>query len=54
MSHYLLEQSVTGQPTPFTTFYYPANMFNDAQVTLNTLVLLADAFIAAYLVGVRD
>jgi hypothetical protein len=23
MSHYLLEQSVTGQPTPFTSFFYP-------------------------------
>jgi hypothetical protein len=54
MSHYLLEQSVTGHPTPFTSFYYPVNMFKDAQVTLNTLVLLEDAFIAAYLVGVRD
>ncbi len=54
MSHYLLEQSVTGMPTPFTTFYYPANMFSDAQTTLNTLVTLEDAFIAAYLVGVRN
>ena len=54
MSHYLLEQSVTGQPSPFTTFYYPDKMFSDPQTTLNTLVLLEDAFIAAYLVGVRD
>ena len=23
MSHYLLEQSVTGKPSPFTSFYYP-------------------------------
>jgi hypothetical protein len=29
-------------------------MFADAQTTLNTLVTLEDAFIAAYLVGVRD
>jgi hypothetical protein len=28
-------------------------MFDDAQTTLNTLVTLEDAFIAAYLVGVR-
>jgi hypothetical protein len=28
-------------------------MFTDAQTTLNTLVTLEDAFIAAYLVGVR-
>ncbi len=54
MSHYLLEQSATGQPTPFTFFYYPFNMFADAQTTLNTLVTLEDAFIAAYLVGVRN
>ena len=54
MSHYLLEQSGTGKPTPFSTFYYPPNMFSDSQTTLNVLVTLEDAFIAAYLVGVRD
>jgi len=53
MSHYLLEQSVTNQPTPFTMFFYPPNMFIDSQTTLNVLVTLEDAFIAAYLVGVR-
>src|SRR5215471_20101804 len=51
MSHYALEQSVTAQPTPFTRFFYPHHMFDDAQVTLNALVTLEDAFIAAYLVG---
>ena len=54
MSHYLLEEGVTGKPSPFTTFYYPPKMFADAQTTLNVLVTLEDAFIAAYLVGVRD
>jgi hypothetical protein len=54
MSHYALEKSVTGQPSPFTSFFYPKNMFADAQTTLNTLVTLEDAFIAAYLVGVRN
>jgi ferritin-like protein len=54
MSHYLLEESVTGKPSPFSTFYYPPKMFADAQTTLNVLVTLEDAFIAAYLVGVRD
>lgn len=54
MSHYLLEQSVTGEPSPFSSFFYPKNMFSDAQTTLNVLVTLEDAFIAAYLVGVRD
>jgi len=53
MSHYLLEESVTKKPTAFTTFYYPPKMFEDAQTTLNILVTLEDAFIAAYLVGVR-
>jgi hypothetical protein len=53
MSHYLLEKSVTRKPTPVTTFYYPPRMFGDAQTTLNVLVTLEDAFIAAYLVGVR-
>jgi hypothetical protein len=53
MSHYLLEQSLTGKPSPFTSFYYPQAMFADAQTTLNVLVTLEDAFIAAYLVGVR-
>jgi hypothetical protein len=54
MSHYLLEQSVTDQPTPFTQFFYPPKMFSDAQTTLNILVTLEDAFIAAYLIGVRN
>jgi hypothetical protein len=54
MSHYLLEQSASGQPSPFSLFYYPPGMFDSAQTTLNVLVTLEDAFIAAYLVGVRD
>jgi Ferritin-like domain len=53
MSHYLLEMSVTKRPSPFTRFYYPPKMFSDAQTTLDVLVSLEDAFIAAYLVGVR-
>jgi hypothetical protein len=53
MSHYLLEQSVTDMPSPFNSFFYPKGMFHDAQTTLNVLVTLEDAFIAAYLVGVR-
>ncbi len=54
MSHYLLEQSVTHEPSPFNSFFYPQHMFSDAQTTLNVLVTLEDAFIAAYLVGVRN
>jgi ferritin-like protein len=54
MSHYLLEESLTNAPTPFTQFFYPEKMFTDPQTTLNTLVTLEDAFIAAYLIGVRE
>jgi hypothetical protein len=54
MSHYLLEQSVTDQFTPYSSFFFPKNMFANAQTTLNTLVTLEDAFIAAYLIGVRN
>jgi hypothetical protein len=53
MAHYLLERSVTRKQTPVTTFYFPPRMFSDAQTTLNVLVTLEEAFIAAYLVGVR-
>jgi hypothetical protein len=35
MSHYLLEQSVTDEPSPFKSFFYPKGMFQDAQTTLN-------------------
>ena len=54
MSHYALEQSVTNENTPFDEFFYPKHMFRDTQTTLNTLVTLEDAFIGAYLVGVRN
>src|SRR5580704_9061091 len=53
-SHFYLEKSVTDTHTPFTSFFYPKGMFSSPQVTLNTLVTLEDAFIAAYLVGVRN
>lgn len=54
MSHYAVEQSVTKENTPYDEFFYPPQMFTDTQTTLNTLVTLEDAFIAAYLVGVRN
>jgi Ferritin-like domain len=53
MSHYALEQAVTGRRASVTSFFFPPRMFQDAQTTLNVLVELEDAFIAAYLVGVR-
>ena len=48
-----MEQSVTDTPSPFKSFFYPKGTFENAQTTLNVLVTLEDAFIAAYLVGVR-
>lgn len=54
MSHYALELSVTNENAPFNEFFFPKQMFHDTQTTLNTLVTLEDAFIAAYLVGVRN
>jgi hypothetical protein len=54
MSHYALEQSVTNENSPFDEFFYPKHMFRDTQTTLNTLITLEDAFIAAYLVGVAN
>jgi hypothetical protein len=37
-------------------FYFPTGMFSDptGATTINTLITLEDAFIAAYLIGVRD
>lgn len=53
MAHYAVVQSLTGLPAPSTPFYYPKGMFTSAPTTLNTVVVLEEAFIAAYLVGVR-
>ena len=53
MAHYALLHSLTGAAPPATTFFYPRGMFATAQITLNTLLTLEEAFIAAYLVGVR-
>lgn len=44
----------SGAKAAATTFYFPTNMFVDPQTTINTLVTLEDAFVAAYLIGVRD
>lgn len=45
-----------GAKAATTDFYFPTGMFTDAAfaTTVNTLVTLEDAFIAAYLIGVRD
>ncbi len=54
MAHYLLVRGLIGVPSPVATFFYPGGMFASAPRTVNTLVALEEAFIAAYLVGVRD
>ena len=52
--HYdLLKSSTDGMDAPL-KYYFPAGMFTDVQTTLNVLVTLEEAFIAAYLIGVQD
>ena len=53
--HYQLLSSVA--PALATTFYFPTGMFGGPSTyatTVNILETLEDAFIAAYLIGVRD
>ena len=54
MAHYLALNSLTGRAAAVTRFYYPSGMFSSGKTTIATLVSLEEAFIAAYLVGVRD
>lgn len=57
--HYQVLVSAGAQPLA-TTFYFPVGMFSTAngsqkpQTVVNTLITLEDAFIAAYLIGIRD
>ncbi len=53
LNHYNFLVAAGAKPLA-STFYFPTNMFVDPQTTMNTLVTLEDAFIAAYLIGVRD
>lgn len=52
--HYDLLKGATGGTDAQLTYYFPAGMFTNVQTTINTLVTLEDAFIAAYLIGVKD
>ncbi len=52
--HYDLLKGATGGTDAPTEYFFPVGMFTDNQVTLDTLVTLEDAFIAAYLIGVKD
>ena len=53
LNHYNFLVSAGAKPLA-ATFYFPTNMFVNPQTTMNTVVTLEDAFIAAYLIGVRD
>ena len=52
--HYDLLKRATGGVDAQLDYHFPTGMFTDVSVTINTLVTLEDAFIAAYLVGVKD
>lgn len=57
--HYQVLVGAGAQPLAL-TFYFPTGMFTtangqqNAQTVVNTLITLEDAFIAAYLIGIRD
>jgi hypothetical protein len=53
LNHYQFLVSQGAKPLA-KTLYFPNKMFTDPQTTVNTLITLEDAFIAAYLIGVRD
>lgn len=56
LDHYNLLVSAGGAPLA-TLFYFPTGMFGGPETyatTINTLITLEDAFIAAYLIGIRD
>lgn len=52
--HYDLLKGATGGTDAQLNYFFPTGMFTDIQTTINTLVTLEDAFIAAYLIGVKD
>ena len=52
--HYDLLRGATGGTDAPLNYYFPTGMFTDVQTTINVLVTLEDAFIAAYLIGVKD
>ncbi len=52
--HYDLLKAATGGTDAQLSYFFPTGMFTDLATTINTLVTLEDAFIAAYLIGVKD
>jgi len=54
MFHYNLLKSVTGNTDAPLTYYFPTGMFSDPQTTVNVMTTLEEAFVAAYLIGVKS
>lgn len=52
--HYAFLVHAGGPNLAGTNFYFPKGMFVDPQTTVNILTTLEDAFISAYIIGVRD
>lgn len=54
MFHYNLLKGATGGTDAQTTYFFPTGTFTDTQTTINVMTTLEEAFVAAYLIGVRD
>ncbi|MHB8636011.1 MAG: ferritin-like domain-containing protein [Fimbriimonadaceae bacterium] len=52
--HYDLLKGALSAGDTQTTFWFPTGMFTDKQTTINVLVTLEEAFIAAYLIGIAQ
>ncbi len=52
--HYDLLRSSTGGIDAAVNYFFPANTFTDVQTTMNVIVTLEEAFIAAYMVGCQS
>ncbi len=54
MFHYNLLKGATGNTDAPLNYYFPTGMFTDVQTTINVMTTLEEAFIAAYLIGVKN
>ena len=54
MFHYNLLKGATGGTDAQLTYYFPTGMFTNVQTTINVMTTLEEAFIAAYLIGVKS
>ncbi len=53
MFHYNLLKGATGNTDAPLNYYFPTGMFTNVQTTINVMTTLEEAFIAAYLIGVK-